>query len=97
LASSIFENEIREIRKRFMVHLFDKTEGDEYKSVSFDQIYKLACYNENGDLEIYDSTNDILKDLVKQDLVNSNYILIDESNEENISITPKGKQDYIKL
>jgi predicted transcriptional regulator len=57
----------------------------------------LACYNDDENLEIYDSANDILKDLVKQDLVNSNYILIDESNEENISITAKGKQDYIKL
>ena len=80
-----------------MVRLFDKTDGDEYKSVSFDQIYRLACFNDDGNLEIYDSTSDILKELVKQDLVNNNYILIDESNEENILITPKGKQDYIKL
>jgi hypothetical protein len=98
VASNIFENEIREIRKRFMLCLFDKTEGDEYRSVSFDQIYKMACYDDdNRNLEIYDSTNDILKDLVKQDLVNNNYVLIDESNDENISITSKGKQDYIKL
>ena len=39
----------------------------------------------------------MLKDLVKQDLVNKNYILIDDSDVENILITPKGKQDYIKL
>ena len=80
-----------------MLCLFDKTEGDEYRSISFDQIYKLACYDDNRNLEIYDSTNDILKDLVKQDLVNNNYVLIDDSNDENISITSKGKQDYIKL
>ena len=76
--------------------LYDETEGDEYKSVSFDQIYNHACRNEN-DIEIFDSTNEMLKDLVKQDLVNKNYILIDRSNEENILITAKGKQDYIKL
>jgi hypothetical protein len=97
VASNIFENEIREIRKRFMLCLFDKTEGDEYRSVSFDQIYKLACYDDIRNLEIYDSANDILKDLVKQDLVNNNYVLVDDSNDENISITSKGKQDYIKL
>jgi hypothetical protein len=79
-----------------MIRLYDETEGDEYKSVSFDQIYKHACRDEN-DLEIFDSTNEMLKDLVKQDLVNKNYILIDNSNEENILITSKGKQDYIKL
>jgi len=92
----IFEDEIRELRKRFMNYLFDETEGDEFKSVSFDLIYNKACCDEEH-LEIYDSTNDILKNLVKQDLVNKNYILIDDSNEENILITPKGKQDYIKL
>lgn len=91
-----FENEIRELRKRFMNHLFDETEGDEYKSISFDLLYNRACRDEEN-LEIYDSTNDMLKDLVKQDLVNKNYILIDDSDVENILITPKGKQDYIKL
>lgn len=80
-----------------MKYLFDNTQGDEYWSISFDQMYKLACYDDDKDLEIYDSTNEILKELVKQDLVNNNYILIDKSNEENISITSKGKQDYIKL
>ena len=79
-----------------MIRLYDETEGDEYKSVSFDQIYYHACRDEN-DLEIFDSTNEMLKDLVKQDLINKNYILIDHSNEENILITLKGKQDYIKL
>ncbi len=79
-----------------MIRLYDETEGDEYKSVSFDQIYNHACRDEN-DLEIFDSTNEMLKDLVKQDLINKNYILVDHSNEENILITPKGKQDYIKL
>jgi len=79
-----------------MIRLYDETEGDEYKSVSFDQIYNHACLDEN-DLEIFDRTNEMLKDLVKQDLISKNYILIDNSNEENILITSKGKQDYIKL
>lgn len=79
-----------------MIRLYDEIEGDEYKSVGFDQIYNYACRDEN-DIEIFDSTNEMLKDLVKQDLINKNYILIDNSNEENILITPKGKQDYIKL
>ena len=48
-----FENEIRELRKRFMNHLFDETEGDEYKSVSFDLLYNRACRDEEN-LEIYD-------------------------------------------
>ncbi len=80
-----------------MVYLFDKTDGDEYKPVSFDQTYKHACYDDERNLEIFDSSNDVLKDLVKQDLVNKNYILIDDSNEKNIFITPRGKEDYIKL
>lgn len=80
-----------------MIYLFDKIDGDEYESVSFEQIYKQACYDDERNLEIYDSSNDILKDLVKQDLVTKNYILIDDSNEKNIFITPRGKQDYIKL
>ena len=92
----IFEYEIGELRKRFMNHLFDETEGDEYKSVRFDIIYKKACYDDEN-LEIYDSTNDILKNLVKQDLVNKNYILLDDSDAENILITFNGKQDYMKL
>lgn len=92
----IFEYEIGELRKRFMNHLFDETEGDEYKSVSFDLIYNKACHDDEN-LEIYDSTNDILKNFVKQDLVNKNYILLDDSDTENILITPKGKQDYVKL
>lgn len=47
-------------------------------------------------LKIYNNHDDALKNLVKQDLVNKNYVLIDGSNEENIFLTPKGKQDYIK-
>ena len=30
-----------------MNHLFDETEGDEYKSVRFDIIYNKACYDDN--------------------------------------------------
>jgi hypothetical protein len=48
-------------------------------------------------LEIHDSTNDILKNLVKQDLVNKNYILLDDSDAENILITFKDKREYMKL
>ncbi len=92
----IFEDEIRALRKRFMNRLFDETDGDEYKSVSFDLVYNEACRDEEQ-LEIFDSTNDMLKNLVKQDLINKNYIMIDDSNEENILITHEGKQDYIKL
>lgn len=91
----VFEDEIRELRKRFMYHLFDETEGDEYKTISFDLIYTRACYN--NQLEVYDTTNEILKNLVKQDLLNNGYIISDESNVENILITSKGKQDYLKL
>ena len=47
-----------------MIRLYDETEGDEYKSVSFDHIYKHACRDEN-DLEIFDSTNEMLKDSSK--------------------------------
>lgn len=92
----IFEDEIRVLRKRFMNRLFDETDGDEYKSVSFDLVYNKACCDEEQ-LEIFDSTNDMLKNLVKQDLIKKNYIMIDDSNEENILITNEGKQDYIKL
>lgn len=91
----VFEEEVHELRKRFMNHLFDETEGDEYKTVSFDLIYNRACYNEH--LELYDTSNEILKNLVKQDLLNKNYILLDDSNVENILITTKGKEDYLKL
>jgi hypothetical protein len=47
-------------------------------------------------LKIYNNHDDALN-LVKQDLVNKNYVLIDGSNEENIFLTPKGKQDYMKI
>jgi hypothetical protein len=30
-------------------------------------------------------------------IVSKNYVLIDDSNEENILLTPKGKQDYMKI
>ncbi len=91
-----YEDEVRDMGKIFMNFLFDETEGDEYKSVGFDLVYnktftvKYPLQNYNGDYEI-------LKSLVKQYLVNKDYILIDDSNEENILITLKGKQDYIKL
>ncbi len=91
-----YEDDIRELKKRFTNYLFDEIEWDEYKSVSFDFIYNKSCLGENS-LESYDSNNDILKDLVKQYLVSKNYIMLDDSNEENILITSKGKQDYLKL
>jgi hypothetical protein len=87
---------IIELRRRFMNCLFDETEGDEYKSVSFNLIYTKACAGEDT-LKICDNNDDILKNLVKQDLVNKNYVLIDDSNEENMFLTPKGKQDYVKI
>jgi hypothetical protein len=91
-----YEDDIIELRRRFMNYLFDETEGDEYKSVSFNLMYNKACAGENP-LKIYDNNNDTLKNLVKQDLVNKNYVMIDDSNEENILLTPKGKQDYVKI
>ena len=90
------DDDVIELRRRFMNCLFDETEGDEYKSASFSLIYTKACAGENP-LKIYDNNDDTLKNLVKQDLVNKNYVLVDDSNEENIFLTPKGKQDYIKI
>lgn len=79
-----------------MNYLFDETGGDEYKSVSFNLIYDKACAGENP-LKIYDNNNETLKNIIKQDLFSKNYVLFDDSNEENILLTPKGKQDYIKI
>lgn len=92
----VFESEVYNLVKSFMQCLFDETEGDEYKSVNFEFIYKLACKYEQ-DFEFYDSTNEVLKELVKQYLLNRSYIMADESNVENIFIAPKGKRDYLKL
>jgi len=89
-------DDVIELRRRFMNCLFDETEGDEYKSVSFNLVYTKACAGENT-LKIYDSNDDTLKNVVKQDLVNKNYVLIDDSNEQNIFLTSKGKQDYMKI
>ncbi len=80
----IFENEIGELRKRIMNYLFDETERDEYKSASLDLIYNKACYDVEN-LEIYDIANDILKNIVKEDLINKNYVLYDDSDVENIN------------
>ncbi len=91
-----YGDDVIELRRRFMNYLFDETEGDEYKSVSFNLIYNKACAGENP-LKIYDSNNETLKNIVKQDLFSKNYVLIDDSNEENILLTPKGKQDCIKI
>jgi hypothetical protein len=91
-----YGDDIIELRRRFMNYLFDEKEGDEYKSVSFNLIYNKACAGENH-LKAYDNNNDTLKNIVKQDLVSKNYVLIDDSNEENILLTPKGKQDYMKI
>ena len=52
---------------------------------------------EKNTLKICDNNDDTLKNLVKQDLVNKNYVLIDDFNEENMFLTPKGKHDYIKI
>lgn len=41
------EDDIIELRRRFMNCLFDETEGDEYKSVSFNLMYTKACAGEN--------------------------------------------------
>jgi hypothetical protein len=91
-----YGDDIIELRRRFMNYLFDEKEGDEYKSVSFNLIYNKACAGESH-LKAYDNNNDTLKNIVKQDLVSKNYVLIDDSNEENILLTPKGKQDYMKI
>jgi hypothetical protein len=90
------DDDIIELRRRFMNCLFDETGGDGYKSVSFSLVYTKACAGDNT-LKIHDDNDDALKNLFKQDLVNKNYVLIDDSNEENIFLTPKGKQDYIKI
>lgn len=41
------EDDIIELRRRFMNCLFDETEGDEYESVSFNLMYTKACAGEN--------------------------------------------------
>ena len=92
----VLETEVKNLVKSFMQCLFDETEGDEYKSVNFEFLYKTACKYEQ-DFELYDSSNEMLKELVKHDLLSKNYIMADESNAENIFITPKGKKDYLKL
>ena len=53
-----YGDDIIELRRRFMNYLFDETEGDEYKSVSFNLIYNKACAGENH-LKAYDNNNAI--------------------------------------
>jgi hypothetical protein len=89
MTSSILDADVKEFCIHVMKKLIEKTQEDENKSISKNDLYEEACARSNG-IGALDSSNITLKNRVFQELFTRGHIK-QGNNPDEIKITDIGK------